>query len=80
MTSVANCMILCRPTTRRGLIHQVRYLASLITEPHACDSGGPYLPDKIGEAAWQLAFLRSLAAGLRKMGTELDAPKQGGAA
>jgi hypothetical protein len=74
----ARAVILCRPTTRRGLIHQVRYLASQFTEPEACKSGGPYLPDNIGEDPWQLAFLRNLAAGLRKMGTELDAPKQGG--
>jgi hypothetical protein len=76
----ARAVILCRPTTRRGLIHQVRNLASQFTEPEACNSGGPYLPDNIGENPWQLAFLRNLAAGLRKMGTELDTPEQGGAA
>ena len=61
-----------------ALIHQARYLASLFTEPDACASGGPYLPDTIDEKPWPLAFLRSLAAGLRKMGAELDEPKQGG--
>jgi len=29
----ARAVIIGRPTTRRGLIYQARYLASLITEP-----------------------------------------------
>jgi hypothetical protein len=32
--------MLCRPTTRRGLIHQARYLASQFNDPAACNSGG----------------------------------------
>jgi hypothetical protein len=43
------CVILDRPTTRRGLIHQARYLASQFSETEGCASGGPHLPDKIGE-------------------------------
>jgi hypothetical protein len=74
----ARAVILTRPTTRRGLIHQARYLASQFTDTAGCESGGPYLPDKIGEQPWQLAFLRSLAAGLRKMAGELDAPQSKG--
>lgn len=68
----ARGLILCRPTTRRGLIHQVRYLAAQFTDPEGCASGGWALPDTIGEdeAPWQLAFLRSLGAGLRKMAGE----------
>ncbi len=73
-------MILFRPITRRGLIHQVRYLASQFNaiktvEGHCC-----YLPDEISEKPWQLAFLRSLAAGLRKMAGELDPQDEGGQA
>jgi hypothetical protein len=37
------------------------------------------LPDVIGEQPWPMAFLQSLAAGLRKMAGELD-PQGGGAA
>jgi hypothetical protein len=75
----ARGLILCRPTTRRGLIHQVRYLAAQFTDPEACASGGWALPDTIGEdeTPWQLVFLRSLAAGLRKMAGEF--PEQEGA-
>jgi hypothetical protein len=75
----ARGLILCRPTTRRGLIHQVRYLAAQFTDPGACASGGWALPDTIGEdeTPWQLVFLRSLAAGLRKMAGEF--PEQEGA-
>jgi len=36
----ARGLILCRPTTRRGLIHQVRYLAAQFTDPVGCASGG----------------------------------------
>jgi hypothetical protein len=36
-----------------------------------------YLPDDIGERPWPMAFLQSLAAGLRKTAAELDVPKQG---
>jgi hypothetical protein len=35
-----------------------------------------YLPDDIGERPWPMAFLQSLAAGLRKMAGEL-APQDG---
>jgi hypothetical protein len=68
----ARGLILCRPTTRRGLIHQVRYLAAQFTDPEGCASGGWALPDTIGDQKpWPLAFLQSLAAGLRKMSGEL---------
>jgi hypothetical protein len=80
MMLFARAVILCRPTTRRGLIHQARYLASQFTDPDGCNSGGWSLPDKIGEDPWQLAFLRSLAAVLRKMAGELDPQDEGGAA
>jgi len=74
----ARCVILCRPATRRGLIHQVRYLVSQFNDLEGCKGGCTYLPDDIGERPWPMAFLQSLAAGLRKMGGELDAPKEGG--
>ena len=48
MMLFARCVILQRPTTRRGLIHQVRYLASQFTDPDGCASGGWSLPDKVG--------------------------------
>ena len=70
MMLFARCVIIQRPTTRRGLIYQARYLASLITEPEACDSGGPHLPDKMNGHPWWLVFLNSLAGGLRKMAGE----------
>jgi hypothetical protein len=74
----ARCVILDRQTTRRGLIHQVRYLVSQFNDLEGCEQGCMYLPDDIGERPWPMAFLRSLAAGLRKMGGKLDAPKEGG--
>jgi hypothetical protein len=79
MMHFARCVILHRPTTRRGLIHQARYLVSQFNDVEACDdSPCLYLPDNIDERPWPMAFLQSLAAGLRKMGGELDAPKEGG--
>jgi len=36
-----------------------------------------YLPDDICEQPWPMAFLRSLAAGLRKIAGELDPPNEG---
>ena len=81
MILFARCLILCRPTTRRGLIHQVRYLAAQFSEHVGWDEGPCqtiYLPEKIADRPWVAEFLRSLAAGLRKMGGELDAPKEGG--
>jgi hypothetical protein len=77
MMLFGRCVILCRPTTRRGLIHQVRYLLSQFNDLEGCKGGGMYLLDDIGERPWPMAFLQSLAAGLRKMGDELDAPKEG---
>jgi hypothetical protein len=77
MMLFARCLILCRPTTRRGLIHQVRYLISQFNDLEGCKGGGMYLPDDIGERPWPMAFLQSLAAGLRKTAAELDVPKQG---
>jgi hypothetical protein len=73
MMLFARALILCRPTTRRGLIHQARYLAPQFTDPDNCDSGGWSLPDKVGDRPWPMAFLQGLAAGLRKRGGELDA-------
>ncbi|SIO31181.1 hypothetical protein SAMN05443247_03823 [Bradyrhizobium erythrophlei] len=78
MMLFARAVILCRPITRRGLIHQARYLVSQFNDPDGCASGGWSLPDKVGDRPWPMAFLQNLAAGLRKMAAELDAPKQGG--
>jgi len=77
MMLFARCVILQRPTTRRGLIHQARYLVSQFNDLEGCKQGCMYLPDDIGERPWPMAFLQSLAAGLRKMGRGLDAPKEG---
>jgi len=69
----AKGIILCKPTTRRSLIHQARYLAAQFSEHEgACQN--IYLPDKIGDRPWVAAFLQTLSAGLRKMAGELDAP------
>jgi hypothetical protein len=73
----ARCVVITRPTTRRGLIHQARYLASQFNDPVGCKGGCMYLPDDIGERPWPMAFLQSLAAGLRKMAGELDPSDQG---
>jgi hypothetical protein len=80
MMMFSRCVILCRPTTRRGLIHQVRYLVSQFNDLVGCQQGCMYLPDNIGEQPWPMAFLQSLAAGLRKMAGELDPANEGGAA
>lgn len=80
MMHFARCVILHRPTTRRGLIHQARYLVSQFNDLEGCEGGCMYLPDNINERPWPMAFLQHLAAGLRKMAGELDAPKEGGAA
>jgi hypothetical protein len=77
MVRFARCLILGRPTTRRGLIHQVRYLVSQFNDLVGCQGGCMYLPDLIDEQPWAMAFLRSLAAGLRKMGGELDPADEG---
>jgi hypothetical protein len=73
MMLFARCVILTRPTTRRGLIHQARHLVAQFNDVEACD-GSPclYLPDNIDEQPWPMVFLQSLAAGLRKMAGELD--------
>jgi hypothetical protein len=68
----ARCVVITRPTTRRGLIHQARYLASQFNDLEGCGQGCMYLPDKIGDRPWPMAFLQGLAAGLRKMAGELD--------
>jgi hypothetical protein len=77
----ARTVIVDKPSTRRGLIHQARYLAAQFTDPEGCASGGWALPDAIGvgedEKPWPLVFLRSLATGLRKMAGEF--PEQEGA-
>jgi hypothetical protein len=81
MMLFARCVILTRPTTRRGLIHQARYLASQFSEDVGWDEGACeniYLPAKIDDRPWFAAFLRSLAAGLRKMAGELDPPPNEG--
>jgi hypothetical protein len=77
MMLFARCVILYRPTTRRGLIHQARYLVSQFNDLEGCKGGCMYLPDEIGERPWPMAFLQSLAAGLRKMAGELDSPSEG---
>jgi hypothetical protein len=78
MMLFARCLILSRPTTRRGLIHQARYLVSQFNDLVDCQNGCMYLPDAIDEQPWPMAFLQSLGAGLRKMGGELDPPNEGG--
>jgi hypothetical protein len=78
----ARSVIVRRPTTRRGLIHQARYLASQFSEDIGWDEGACetiYLPDKINDRPWVAAFLKSLAAGLRKMAGELDPAETDGA-
>jgi hypothetical protein len=75
MMRFARCVILHRPTTRRGLIHQARYLASQFSKDVGWDEGACdliYLPEGIDDRPWVAAFLRGLAAGLRKMAGELD--------
>jgi hypothetical protein len=72
MMLFARGVILARPSTHRGLIHQARYLAAQFNDPIASASGCTYLPDKIGEQPWPQTYLRNLAAGLRKMAGELD--------
>jgi len=77
----AKGIILCKPTTRRGLIHQARYLAAQFSEHVGWDEGACeniYLPDKIDDRPWVAAFLKSLVAGLRKMAGELDSANEGG--
>ncbi len=78
MMLFARAVILARPTTRRGLIHQVRYLVSQFNDLEGCRHGCMYLPDDICEQPWPMAFLQSLAAGLRKVAGELDPPTEGG--
>ena len=77
MMLFARCVILCRPATRRGLIHQARYLASQFNDLDGCIGGCMYLPDDMDERPWPMAFLQNLAAGLRKMAGELDPPNEG---
>jgi hypothetical protein len=78
MMLFARCLMLCRPTTRRGLIHQARYLASQFNDLNGCKGACMYLPDDMDERPWPMAFLQNLAAGLRKMAGEL-APQTKGA-
>jgi hypothetical protein len=80
MMLFARALILCRPTTRRGLIHQARYLASQFNDFEGCEGGCMYLPDSIDEQRWPMTFLQSLAAGLRKMAGEFDPANEGGEA
>jgi hypothetical protein len=77
----AEALILCRPTTRRGLIHQAQYLAAQFSVGIGWDEGAHdniYLPGEISNRPWVAAFLRSLAAGLRKMGGEFEVESKGG--
>jgi hypothetical protein len=74
----ARSVIVNRPITRRGLIHQARYLASQFNDLEGCEQGCMYLPDKIGERPWPMAFLQGLAAGLRKMAGEIEPSEQEG--
>jgi hypothetical protein len=74
----ARCVVIDRPTTRRGLIHQARYLASQFDDLDGGNKGGcTYLPEAIGERPWPMAFLQSLAKGLRKMAGEIDPQDEG---
>jgi hypothetical protein len=72
----ARGLILFRPITRRGLIHQARYLAAQFDEHVDGETFCTHLPDMIGERSWPEAYLRSLAGGLRKMADEF--PEQEG--
>jgi hypothetical protein len=79
----ARCVIASHPTTRRGLIHQARYLAAQFSEHVGRDAGACqniYLPTQINDRPWVATFLRSLAAGLRKMSGEFpdSPPKRSG--
>jgi hypothetical protein len=76
MILFARCVIICCPTTRRGLIHQARYLVSQFNDLEGCQQGCTYLPDNIGEAPWPRAFLKNLATGLRKMASEFEGARQ----
>ena len=57
MMLFARGVILARPSTHRGLIHQARYLAAQFNDPIASASGCTYLPDKIGEQPWPQTYL-----------------------
>lgn len=75
MERCAKALIVCRPTTRRGLIHQAQYLAVQFSPHVGWDEGAHdliYLPNEIGNRPWVAAFLRGLSASLRKMGAEFD--------
>jgi hypothetical protein len=75
----ARRLILCRPTTRRGLIHQARYLDAQFSEHVGWDEGAKqlmYLPEEINDRPVFAAFLRSLAAGLRKMASEFESQSE----
>jgi len=76
----ARCVIVHRPTTRRGLIHQARYLGAQYSKHVGWDEGGCqtiYLPEQINDRPWVASFLRSLSSGLRKMSEEFpDPPKR----
>ena len=65
----ARGLILCRPTTRRGLIHQCD-IAQVHNRTASRAAGALRIPVGEDETPWQLVFLRSLAAGLRKMAGE----------
>jgi hypothetical protein len=66
MMMCGRAVINCRPSTRRGLIHQARYLAAQFDQNGEC----VHLPETMNEQPWPHAFLRALAGGLRKMAGE----------
>lgn len=70
MMLFARCVIIERPTTRRGLIYKARYLAAQFDDLIGCKGCCTHLPDEVNGHPWPLVFLNSLAAGLRKMAGE----------
>ncbi|MEK9281177.1 hypothetical protein MTR72_16405 [Bradyrhizobium sp. ISRA442] len=70
MMFAARCLIIDAPTTRTGLMRWTQYLRKVRIDWAGCDSGSPYLPDRINGKPWVDTFLRGLATQLRKMGAE----------
>jgi hypothetical protein len=76
MMFAARCLIIDVPTTRTGLIRWTTYLRKLLIDGNACDSGSPYLPNKINGKPWVDTLLAALSSRLRKMGDEFPADKR----
>ena len=63
--------------TRRGLIHQVSYLALQFNDfNEECENGCHNMPEDINGRPWPEVFLKRLAKQLRRMGPELDPAKR----